>query len=226
LDRSRALEVLGLDGDVDIDALKRRFRALARDHHPDRGGAPQDFHDLQAAYEVLRVSLAGDPRPPVPRVARGRPSRGEDAARRARLLDEAALDDAAEDLAARVTSSGACRYLSRAPGARFNRLAASLAVGTTSTLGVSLTSRSAADAPRTVHIELTGRSRAARRALSALDLTSVDGAAWSRRRGDAITVVEADVTGPDAGTAARRAAAATVRLLDRLGWPLRAWRSD
>jgi len=226
VDRWTALEVLGLDEDVDLPGLKRRFRSLARDRHPDRGGAPEAFQDLQTAYEVLRIALVGTPRTPAPRVSRGRPSRTGDAAERDRLLDGAVLDATAEELARRVAASGACRYLSRAPGARLNRFAASLAVGTTSTLDITLAPDRTPDRPSVVHVELTGRSRGARRALAALDLTTVVGSAWSRRRGDAITVVETDVTGSDAVTTARRAAAATAGLLERLGWPLSAWQVD
>lgn len=229
MDRRTALEVLGLhEGSsdaLDPAAVKRRFRALARDRHPDLGGDPADFHALHAAYEVLRVG-SGDAteRPADPGVARGRPSRSDDPTSAARRLDADALDATASALAGRIAVDGTARSLSRAPGARTNRLAASLAVGTTSTLDLVLGGPRTPGGPRTVHIELTGRGRAARRALSALDLLSVEGAAWARRRGDAVTVVEADLAAGDVEAVSRRAAAATARLLAALAWPLDQWR--
>jgi hypothetical protein len=77
-----------------------------------------------------------------------------------------------------------------------------------------------------VRAVLTGRGRAGRRALIALDLGAARGATWSRRRGDAIVVVETVVSGTDAAEAARRAVVATGHLLEVLGWPLATWSED
>lgn len=230
MDRRTALEVLGLSetspGALDPASVKRRFRSLARDRHPDLGGDPAAFHALHTAYEVLTAALAeGAELPATPTVARGRPSRVDDPTSAVRRLDTDALDTAAVALAERVAGRGAARVLSRAPGARTNRFAASLAAGTTSSLDLVLRRPRTPDGSCTVHVELTGRGRAARRALSGLDLLRVDGAAWSRRRGDAVTVVECDLTGLDAAAVARRAAAATARLLSALDWPLQQWRA-
>lgn len=226
MERRAALAVLGLSGEVDLALLKQRFRTLARDHHPDHGGDPATFQDLHTAYEVLRAALADAPERPAPDVARGRPSRSDDAQDTARRLDAAALDAATTALADRLVTRGACRYLSRAPGARTNRFAASLAIGTTSVLTVTLREGGTSTGPRTAHVELSGRGRAARRALSGLDVGRVDGAPWARRRGDALTVIEADVTGEGIDGAAHRAAAATGRLLEALAWPLPQWCED
>ena len=49
-------DVLGVPRDVDEAALKRAFRQLAREHHPDVSEAPdaeQRFRELAEAYEVL-----------------------------------------------------------------------------------------------------------------------------------------------------------------------------
>ena len=218
--------MLGLSSEVDLTRLKRRFRTLARDHHPDRGGDPATFQDLHTAYEVLRVAIAEKTERAGPDVARGRPSRSDDVHDMARRLDAAVLDATMMTLAERVVTYGSCRYLSRAPGARTNRLAASLAIGTTSVLTVTLREGGTAAGSRTAHVELSGRGRAALRALSGLDVGRVDGAAWARRRGDALTVIEADVAGDGADGAAQRAAAATARVLDALGWPLTEWCED
>jgi hypothetical protein len=184
VDRRRALIVLGLDADVDLAGLKRRFRALARDLHPDRGGDPSAFHDLQSAYEVLRTTFSDGPAiAAAPQVARGRPSRDDDPEGPARRLDEHPLGAEAQALARRLMTVGTSRSVSRAPGSRLNRVAASLALGTASTLDARLARRPTPDASCTVHIQLTVRSRSARRALAALETSTIRGAAWSRRRG-------------------------------------------
>ncbi len=47
------LEVLGLGHDADSDAIKRRFRELAKEHHPDTGGSPEKFIELMEVYRTL-----------------------------------------------------------------------------------------------------------------------------------------------------------------------------
>jgi hypothetical protein len=73
VDVDAALARLGLDRSSDIAQVKRSFRRLAHDHHPDRGGDSAAFAELSLAYRVLLAEH--DPRPRPPRVARGRPSR-------------------------------------------------------------------------------------------------------------------------------------------------------
>ncbi len=234
MDRRTALTVLGLDDDTDLPALKRRFRELARTRHPDRGGDEADFQRLHAAYEALRAGLSTASAPATPSVARGRPSRTGSVAETARTLDDEPLGAAAAALAQRIVAGGAC-LSSRAPGAWSNRLAHALSAATTSTLEATIDAevtqarRSTGDdhgraaAAHRVRITLTGRSRTARRALTTLDLAAPLGTAWARHRGDAVTVVETQVVGPDAATAAHRAAVTTTRLLSALGWPLEQW---
>jgi len=231
VDRRTALRILGLEADADLATLKRRFRTLARDRHPDRGGDRAAFQDLQAAYERVRADLHDAPSTPRPAVARGRPSRDDDAAERSRLLDRDHLDRAGEALAARVSALRGCRLVSRGPGAWTNRFAASLAVASTSSLELAVMDPQGRGGmlPGTavqVRAVLTGRGRAGRRALIALDLGAGRGATWSRRRGDAIVVVETVVSGMDAAEAARRAVVATGHLLEVLGWPLATWSED
>jgi DnaJ-class molecular chaperone len=53
--------VLGVAADADRKTIKRAFRALAREHHPDLSGAPgaeERFRELVEAYQ----RLAGSPR--------------------------------------------------------------------------------------------------------------------------------------------------------------------
>lgn len=57
-DEMRALEALGLDPDADFDAVKKAWRAKAKEVHPDvRPNDPEAakaFQTYQLAYEVLR----------------------------------------------------------------------------------------------------------------------------------------------------------------------------
>jgi molecular chaperone DnaJ len=51
-------EVLGVSRDADQDAIKKAYRRLALEHHPDRNGGDKDseerFKEATEAYEVLR----------------------------------------------------------------------------------------------------------------------------------------------------------------------------
>ena len=59
-DEMRALEALGLESDVDFDAVKAAWRKLAKENHPDVRPGDADaavrFQAVQAAYEVLRAA--------------------------------------------------------------------------------------------------------------------------------------------------------------------------
>ena len=54
----RALDVLGLESDADFEAVKKAWRAKAKEVHPDvrpdDETAAKAFQALQLAYEVLR----------------------------------------------------------------------------------------------------------------------------------------------------------------------------
>lgn len=51
-----ARRTLGLDRDFSIDRLRRRFRYLSKQHHPDSGGDCERFNRIQEAYRrLLRV---------------------------------------------------------------------------------------------------------------------------------------------------------------------------
>lgn len=53
MQRQQALSVLGLPPNATPQQIKRRYRALAKRHHPDRGGDQQQMQRIIAAYEYL-----------------------------------------------------------------------------------------------------------------------------------------------------------------------------
>ena len=46
-------ERLGLSRGASADEIKKAYRTLAREHHPDKGGDPEQFKAIQEAHEVL-----------------------------------------------------------------------------------------------------------------------------------------------------------------------------
>ena len=59
-DEMKALEMLGLDPDADFEAVKKAWRAKAKEVHPDvkpgDAAAAEEFRKLQVSYEVLRAA--------------------------------------------------------------------------------------------------------------------------------------------------------------------------
>jgi hypothetical protein len=51
--RTAALHLLGLEPGATAVAIKKAYRRLAKDHHPDLGGRAEAFHRLEAAYRLL-----------------------------------------------------------------------------------------------------------------------------------------------------------------------------
>ena len=54
--------VLSLPYEADAGAVRRAFRRLARETHPDRGGSTAAFHRVRAAYAALTDDLEGERR--------------------------------------------------------------------------------------------------------------------------------------------------------------------
>lgn len=52
--KSEALQVLGITTDVSLDYIKKSYRKLVAQHHPDKGGDQQRFIEIREAYEVLK----------------------------------------------------------------------------------------------------------------------------------------------------------------------------
>ena len=53
IERQQALNVLGLPPNATPQQIKRRYRALAKRYHPDKGGNQQQMQRIIAAYEYL-----------------------------------------------------------------------------------------------------------------------------------------------------------------------------
>lgn len=51
--RSAALRVLGLEADADYEQARERYRKLAMEHHPDRGGDTRRLQEINSAMEAL-----------------------------------------------------------------------------------------------------------------------------------------------------------------------------
>jgi hypothetical protein len=54
----QARQALGVGPDATADEIKQAYRQLARQHHPDAGGDPEQFHRIQQAYEALASAAA------------------------------------------------------------------------------------------------------------------------------------------------------------------------
>ena len=46
-------ETLGVPKNASADEIKKAYRKLAREHHPDQGGDEAKFKEIQGAYDVL-----------------------------------------------------------------------------------------------------------------------------------------------------------------------------
>jgi curved DNA-binding protein CbpA len=58
MDFKTAIKILGIDDDIVADkkALKKKYRELAMQHHPDHGGDEETFKQIDAAYKFLEKS--------------------------------------------------------------------------------------------------------------------------------------------------------------------------
>ena len=46
-------KILGVGRNASIDEIKKAYRKLAQVHHPDKGGDPKKFKEINEAYQVL-----------------------------------------------------------------------------------------------------------------------------------------------------------------------------
>jgi DnaJ family protein A protein 2 len=56
MSRRSHYEVLGVSKTADDTEIKKAYRRAALEHHPDKGGDPEKFREIQKAYEVLSDS--------------------------------------------------------------------------------------------------------------------------------------------------------------------------
>jgi len=52
-DKQQALDTLELPADSDYPSVKKQYRLLAQQHHPDKGGCGQQFAKISAAKRIL-----------------------------------------------------------------------------------------------------------------------------------------------------------------------------
>jgi len=57
-DKDQALALLALCEPIEPDAIRKRYRALAFEHHPDRGGSAEKLATINEAMDTLRVYYA------------------------------------------------------------------------------------------------------------------------------------------------------------------------
>jgi DnaJ family protein A protein 2 len=53
VDNNKYYELLGVEKTATIEEIRKAFRRKALKEHPDKGGDPEKFKELSAAYEVL-----------------------------------------------------------------------------------------------------------------------------------------------------------------------------
>lgn len=53
VDTNKLYDLLGVTKDVSPAELKKAYHRMAKTHHPDKGGDPETFKDIQRAFEVL-----------------------------------------------------------------------------------------------------------------------------------------------------------------------------
>lgn len=226
--RTEALRILQLSGTANGDDIKRAYRRLAREHHPDHGGDSATFHRLRQAYE--RLVDADDP----PAIVPGRPSRPHAGYADPTHADLGSIDWDADpgegerrlqrdEVAVWLAADGPgpVRPLvatSRAPGSKANRVARMLADEVTTRLRIAgLTNDRGHEV---VVVEVRGGTRKARKALDAAPLENV----WQRTRSSSSTTLRIEVTpSEDRRATAVRVVDRVESLLDQIGWPLRAW---
>ncbi len=232
LSRAQALRVLALASAADAHDIKRAYRRLARQHHPDLGGDPSVFHELQQAFERL---VDDDATPTAPTMSRGRPSRPTP--RPADGDGDIDLDSVDWSVASptpgcRLTRSHmavamldgdamgvrALAATSRSPGSRLNLIAPHLAGNMTCSL------RAFPDADdrgrAMVSIEIRAWNRRSRRVLQQAALVGH----WTRIRGSSSILLRTQVApGTQARSTIVRAVDRTEELLEPLGWGLDAW---
>ena len=53
-EQQKAYDILGLEADASFSMIRKTYRKLAGQYHPDKGGDPTRFMQVREAYEILR----------------------------------------------------------------------------------------------------------------------------------------------------------------------------
>ncbi len=56
-DRDIWIHILGLNGDITVEAVKKAYKQKATQYHPDSGGSDRDFRMVKLAYDNLMQEL-------------------------------------------------------------------------------------------------------------------------------------------------------------------------
>lgn len=242
LTRHEALAVLRLPPSADDREVKRAYRRLARELHPDAGGDADAFHSLQRAYErLLRPDGSGGRRPDGPVARPSRPQGADWAEAPTRPFSDAPADVATVDwdravpdpdatvrldrslvavLLARGDGTGSVARLSgrsRGPRSVANRFIGMLDPDLTATWTIST-----ADAGDGVVVRLRVWSRKGRRRIESASLPP----GWvTQRASSSTTLMRRFRPAPDLPRTAARVASALEEMLEAAAWPLEGWYS-
>lgn len=242
MDQQEALDVLGLRGPVDGPTVKRAYRRLARELHPDAGGDADEFHRVRTAFETLGggTDAAGGPAPQEHVASVDERWWDTHGAWYDEVVDRSGVDlgrtpDAGEagdvgrvvradlDLLASMladgTPVGTVRLHSRAPGSRLHRIIAWLQPD----LLAEVTIGPAATGPRPGHDVVAVVRSAGGKGRRLLASAPTPGS-WTRARGSETVSLERRFRpSRDPDDTAVRIAREVRDALEVVGWPLGEW---
>lgn len=236
MDDEEALDVLGLRGPVDAATVKRAYRRLARELHPDAGGDAGEFHRVRAAFEAIGEGTAA---------MRGPAPQEHVASVRRRWWDahgawhDAPVERDGIDLSRQAPDGGATRadldllasllavdepinpvrLHSRAPGSRLHHIITWLQLDLLAQVQVA----PATTGPRPGHdIDASVRSSGGRGRRLLAGASVPDG--WTRSRGSESVLIHRRFRPcRDPRDTAVRLARQIHEALEGLGWPLGEW---
>lgn len=236
MDDEEALDVLGLRGPVDAATVKRAYRRLARELHPDAGGDADQFHRVRTAFETIRGGTPATRSPAPQEHVASVEQRWWDAHG---AWHDAPVDRSGVDLTRDAPGEGATRVdvdllasllagdepispvrlHSRAPGSRLHRIITWLQPDLLALVSI----LPAASGPRPGHdIEVSVRSAGGkgRRLLAGATTPG----SWTRSRGsESVRIQRRFRPCRDPRDTAVRLAREVADALEAVGWPLGEW---